>query len=414
MGVEVLMSRKKTVAVIGGGAAGFFGAIACAEGDPDCRVIILEKARQILAKVRISGGGRCNVTHSCFEPAVLINNYPRGSKELRGAFSRFQPRDTIEWFQSRGVDLKTEADGRMFPTTDSSETIIACLLEQVKALGIELWTERGVADCVKLDSGGFQLTLSNGESLECDYVLVATGSSPKVSTWLEKLGHSVEAPVPSLFTFNIPDSPLHELAGISVPKAKVALEECGLQQSGPLLITHWGFSGPAILKLSAWGARILHAKKYQTTVKINWLPDISTDELKRLIADYRKTYAARLVVNDCPVALPKNLWKAFLEMSNVPADVRWSMLSKQHMQDILQTLQGSVFKIDGKTTYKDEFVTCGGVKLQEVDFKTLESRVCPGLYFAGEVLDVDGVTGGFNFQNAWTTSWLAGQSIANK
>lgn len=408
------MSDRKTVVVVGGGAAGFFGAIACAEADPGCRVIILEKARQILAKVRISGGGRCNVTHSCFDPAALIQNYPRGSKELRGAFSRFQPRDTIEWFQTRGVDLKTESDGRMFPTTDSSETIISCLLDQIKSLGIELWVERGVVDCRKMDSQGFQLTLSNGESLDCDYLLVATGSSPKVSTWLEKLGHSMEAPVPSLFTFNIPDSPLHGLAGISVPKAKLSLEECGLQQSGPLLITHWGFSGPAVLKLSAWGARVLNEKKYRTVVKVNWLPDISTDELKRLLTDYRQTYAARLVANDCPVALPKNLWKAFLEMSKVPQDVRWSMLSKQHMQDIVQTLQGGLFQIDGKTTYKDEFVTCGGVKLQEVDFKTLESRVCPGLYFAGEVLDVDGVTGGFNFQNAWTTSWLAGQSIANK
>ncbi|HEV8051386.1 MAG TPA: NAD(P)/FAD-dependent oxidoreductase [Parachlamydiaceae bacterium] len=408
------MSRKKIVAVVGGGAAGFFGAIACAEADPDCRVIILEKARQILAKVRISGGGRCNVTHSCFDPAALIQNYPRGSKELRGAFSRFQPRDTIEWFQSRGVELKTEADGRMFPTTDSSETIIACLLDQVKALGIELWTERGVVDCNKKETGGFQLALSNGENLDCDYVLVASGSSPKVATWLGKLGHSLEAPVPSLFTFNIPDSPLHELAGISMPKVKLSLEECGLQQSGPLLITHWGFSGPAVLKLSAWGARVLHDKKYQTTVKINWLPDISPEELKRLLGDYRQTHAARLVANDCPVALPKNLWKAFLEMSKVPLDLRWSVLSKQHMQDIVQTLLAGLFKIDGKTTYKDEFVTCGGVKLQEVDFKTLESRICPGLYFAGEVLDVDGVTGGFNFQNAWTTSRLAGQDIAKK
>lgn len=401
---------KKTIVVVGGGAAGFFGAIAAAEAAPDCRVIILEKARQILSKVRISGGGRCNVTHACFDPAVLIQNYPRGGKELRGAFSRFQPRDTIEWFESRWVKLKVEADGRMFPTTDSSETIIACLMEQVKILGIELWTERGVVDCEKGER--FHLTLSNGENLDCDSLLVATGSSPKVSTWLEKLGHSVEAPVPSLFTFNIPDSPLHELSGISVAKAKLSLSECGLQQTGPLLITHWGFSGPAVLKLSAWGARILHEKQYRTSLKINWLPDMSAEELKQLIATYRQTYAARLVASDCPVSLPKNLWKAFLGMANIPSELRWSALSKQHLQDILQTLQESLFQIDGKSTYKDEFVTCGGVRLQEVDFKTLESRICPGLYFAGEVLNVDGVTGGFNFQNAWTTSWLAGKAIA--
>lgn len=409
------LPHKKTAVIVGGGAAGFFGAIACAEADLDCRVIILEKARQILAKVRISGGGRCNVTHSCFEPAQMIQNYPRGSKELRGAFSRFQPRDTIEWFQSRGVELKVEPDGRMFPTTDSSETIIACLLGQVKALGIELWTERGVTDCDKMENGeGFHLTLSNGETLDCHYLLVASGSSPKVSTWLEKLGHTTEPPVPSLFTFNIPNSPLHELPGISVPKAKLSLDECGLQQTGPLLITHWGFSGPAVLKLSAWGARILHEKKYQTTLRINWLPDISSDEIKRLISEYRQTYAARLVAGECPVGLPKNLWKAFLEMAKVPPELRWSALSKQHLQDIIATLQNGIFQIDGKSTYKDEFVTCGGVKLQEVDFKTLESRICPGLYFAGEVLDVDGVTGGFNFQNAWTTSWLAGQAIARR
>ncbi len=401
---------KKTVAVIGGGAAGFFGAIACATANPNSRVIILEKARQILAKVRISGGGRCNVTHSCFDPAVLVQNYPRGGKELRGAFSRFQPRDTIEWFQSRGVELKTESDGRMFPTTDSSETIISCLMEEMKAQGVELWTERGVVDCEKKER--FHLTLSNGEILECDSVLVATGSSPKVSMWLEKLGHSLLAPVPSLFTFNIPDSPLHELSGISVPKVKLSLEECGLHQTGPLLITHWGFSGPAVLKLSAWGARILHEKQYKTPLKINWLPDISSDALKQLITDCRQTYPARQVGNESPVAIPKNLWKAFLEMAKVPLETRWSALSKQHMQDILKTLQGCVFQINGKSTYKDEFVTCGGVKLQEVDFKTLESRICPGLFFAGEVLDVDGVTGGFNFQNAWTTSWLAGNAIA--
>lgn len=406
------MSQKKTVVVVGGGAAGFFGAIACAEADPNCRVILLEKARQVLAKVRISGGGRCNVTHSCFDPAVLIQNYPRGGKELRGAFSRFQPRDTVQWFESRGVELKTEADGRMFPITDSSETIISCLMQQMKESGVELWTERGVVDCVKTDK--FLLTLSNGESLECDSLLVASGSSPKVSVWLEKLGHTLEAPVPSLFTFNIPHSPLHDLAGISVPKAKLSLEELGLQQSGPLLITHWGFSGPAVLKLSAWGARLLHAKDYKTTLKINWLPDLSSDELKHLINECRQNSPARLVSNECPVDLPKNLWKTFLEMSKVPAELRWSAFSKQHLQDVVKTLQAGVFQIDGKSTYKDEFVTCGGVKLSEVDFKTMESKKCPRLYFAGEVLDVDGVTGGFNFQNAWTTSWLAGKAMASE
>jgi predicted Rossmann fold flavoprotein len=400
----------KTAVVIGGGAAGFFGAIAIAEADPGRRIILLEKTRQVLSKVRISGGGRCNATHACFEPAVLIQNYPRGGKELRGAFSRFQPRDTIQWFESKGVKLKVEEDGRMFPVTDSSETIIACLLDQVKKLGIELWTERGVVDCEKKER--FHLTLSNGDHLECDHLLVATGSAPKVSSWLEKLGHTLEPPVPSLFTFNIPNSPLHELSGISVPKAALFLEECRLQQIGPLLITHWGFSGPAVLKLSAWGARILHEKNYRTPLKINWLPEMSREALKQLIMDYRNTNPARYLASDSPVPLPKNLWKALLGMADVPSELRWSALSKQHMQNLLQTLQQNLFQMDGKSTYKEEFVTCGGVRLQEVDFKTMESRICPGLYFAGEVLNVDGVTGGFNFQNAWTTSWLAGKAIS--
>jgi predicted Rossmann fold flavoprotein len=405
------MSEQKIVVVIGGGAAGFFGAIACAEANPDCRVILLEKTRQVLSKVKISGGGRCNVTHACFEPSRLIQNYPRGGKELLGPFTRFQPRDTIQWFESRGVLLKEEQDGRMFPITDRSETIIACLLEQMKAVGVELWTEHAVTDCEKKER--FMLTLSNDTRLECDALLVATGSTPKVSEWLKKLGHTLEAPVPSLFTFNVPDSPLLPLAGIAVSKAKISLEELKLQQTGPLLMTHWGFSGPAILKLSAWGARLLHEKQYKTPLTINWLPDLSTDRLKSLLVQQRQDYAARLVANECPVELPKNLWKTLLEIAKIPLDLRWSMLSKQHMQDLMHSLQACTFLINGKSTYKDEFVTCGGVKLPEVDFKTMESKKCPGLYFAGEVLDIDGVTGGFNFQNAWTTSWIAGNAIAN-
>jgi len=405
------MSRKKTVVVVGGGAAGFFGAIACAEANPECRVILIEKARQVLSKVRISGGGRCNVTHACFDPAALIHNYPRGGKELRGAFSRFQPRDTIEWFSSRGVALKTEADGRMFPVTDSSETIISCLMQQMEAAGVELWREKGVIDCEKEER--FHLTLSNGERLECDALLVASGSSSKVFEWVEKLGHTIEALVPSLFTFNIPDFSLIELAGVSVPRVQVTLEELGLQQVGPLLITHWGFSGPAILKLSAWGARLLHHNSYRTMLTINWLPDVPVEAFKLLLAEYRHSHAGRLVGNECPVELPKKLWKTLLENAGVSSEVRWSVLSKQHVQAIVQQLYGSLFQIDGKSTNKEEFVTCGGVKLQEVDFKTMESKLCPGLYFAGEVLDVDGVTGGFNFQNAWTTAWLAGNAMAD-
>jgi len=405
------MSHIKTIAVIGGGAAGFFGAIACAEANPHCRVIILEKVRQLLAKVRISGGGRCNVTHACFDPAALVKNYPRGNKELRSAFSRFQPQDTIHWFEKNGVTLKVEEDGRMFPITDSSETIIACLLEQARKHHVEIWTERGVVNCERKDDQ-YVLTLSNEEILVCDKLLVASGSAPKVALWLQKLGHTVVPPVPSLFTFNIPNSPLHSLAGISVPKAKLTLETCSLQQTGPLLITHWGFSGPAVLKLSAWGARDLFAQNYRCPLKINWLPDVSAEELKQQLSNYRTSHPTRLVSGDPPVAIPKNLWKAFMEMIGVPPELRWTALSKVLTQKILDILHQSIFQIDGKSTYKDEFVTSGGVKLQEVDFKTMQSRLCPGLYFAGEVLDIDGVTGGFNFQNAWTTSWIAGNAMA--
>lgn len=404
------MNDIKTVVVIGGGAAGFFGAITSAEKNPKGKTILLEKNRQLLSKVRISGGGRCNVTHACFDPALLVQNYPRGGKELRGPFSRFQPRDTVKWFEDRGVALKVEVDGRMFPVTDSSETIISCLIQQAKKLGVEVRQECGVVDCQK-QGEQFDLTLTNGDHLSCDKVLVATGSSPKVAAWLEKLGHTLVSPVPSLFTFNIPSSPLHSLSGISVPKAKLTLEGCNLQQVGPLLITHWGFSGPAVLKLSAWGARVLHDRGYRCVLKVNWIPDYPIEEVKRQLSSRRTSHPTRQVSTDSHFDLPKNLWKALLDSAGIPTDLRWSTLSKVQTQKIADTLLQGEYFIDGKTTYKDEFVTCGGVKLQEVDFKTMESRLCRGLYFAGEVLDIDGVTGGFNFQNAWTTSWIAGQSI---
>lgn len=405
------MSKKLTIAIIGAGAAGYFGAIAAATANKNHRIILLEKTRQVLTKVKVSGGGRCNVTHACFDPAVLTQNYPRGSKELRGPFSRFQPRDTIQWFEARGVSLKIEPDGRMFPITDNSQTIANCLIQQALSLNIELYTERGVLDCTKADDG-FVLKLSNGETLTCDRLLVAAGSTAKVHAWLESLGHTIVPPVPSLFTFNIPDSPLNDLAGIAVPKVNVSIDNTNLQQIGPLLITHWGFSGPAILKLSAWGARILHDLKYQAVLRINWLPDVSEDALKNIFISSRKETAGRQLASDCPLSFPKNLWKAFLDIAGIPRELKWSALSNQQIKALMQVLQAGLFSIDGKSTYKEEFVTCGGVKLQEVNFKTMESCICPGLYFAGEVLDIDGITGGFNFQAAWTTSWIAGNAIS--
>jgi len=401
------------LAFIGGGAAGFFGSIICAQANPKNKVILFEKSRQLLTKVRISGGGRCNVTHSCFDPKILVQNYPRGSKALLGPFTKFQPRDTIQWFESRGVKLKTEADGRMFPITDNSSTIIDCLTSQAKISGVEIRTGCGV-EAIKMTNAGFILILSDGNEIPCDKVLVATGSSPKVWDSLKALGHTIVPPVPSLFTFNVPDSPLVELAGISVPKANAKVMNTPLEQSGPLLITHWGFSGPAILKLSAWGARILNEKEYRFTLQVNWLPDKTVEELRNEMLKVKENFPARLVMNEGPPELPRNLWKKLAERAGVTSEMRWSGVSKTLLQAIIQELKSGAFECSGKSTYKDEFVTSGGVALGEVDFKTMQSKLCSGLHFAGEVLDIDGVTGGFNFQNAWTTAWIAGGAMGGE
>lgn len=407
------MIERLTLVVIGGGAAGFFGAITCAQHHPQHRILLLEKTRQVLAKVRISGGGRCNVTHACFDPALLVKNYPRGNKELRGPFSRFQPRDTIQWFESRGVSLKTEEDGRMFPITDQSETIINCLLNEAKQVGVELLLEHGLQE-IKKDSKGFSLELTNGQEIQCDRLLIATGSTPKVYSLIEKLGHTIVPLVPSLFTFNIPDSPFLDLSGISVSPALVQLPQWGFEQQGPLLFTHWGISGPAVLKLSAWGARELHSVDYQTQVKINWLPLLAEEELRQSLQESKQQFAARQIGTEALFSLPKQLWKRLIHLAKIPEDLRWSNLSQKQAKDLIEQLQSTTLKIQGKTTYKQEFVTCGGVALEEVNFKTMESKRCPGLYFAGEVLNIDGITGGFNFQNAWTTGWIAGQAMGNK
>lgn len=396
------------VVVLGGGAAGFFGAITCASlGN---KVILLEKTRQLLSKVRISGGGRCNVTHACFDPALLVKNYPRGGLELRGPFSRFQPKDTIEWFENRGVTLKTEEDGRMFPITDSSETIINCLLNAAKKVGVDIELESGVQNIQK-KAEGFLLELSNGKQLETSRLLMATGSAPKIYPILETLGHRIVPLVPSLFTFNIPTSPFLELAGISVPEASVHLPQFNMTQIGPLLLTHWGISGPAVLKLSAWAARELHQVDYQSDVIINWLPSLTEDELRKRLLAIKKEQAGRQLASEPIFSLPKQLWKMLIKQAALPEETRWTDISHRQIEALLTQLRATRLKIEGKTTYKQEFVTCGGVALEEVNFKTMESRLCPGLFFAGEILNIDGVTGGFNFQNAWTTGWIAGNSL---
>ncbi len=406
------------IVIIGGGAAGFFGAIAAADANPDARVTLLEAGREPLAKVRISGGGRCNVTHHCFEPAALVQYYPRGGKVLRGVFSRFQPKDTIDWFTDRGVNLKTEPDGRMFPTTNDSGTIVDCLMNEADNVGVNLKTNTAVKS-IRQEESGFSIEMRNGEVIQCDRILLATGSSAQGYQMARALGHSVIDPVPSLFTFNVTDRRLDGLAGVSVPNATLKLktsagaklEQSGLEQTGPLLVTHWGLSGPAVLKLSAWGARALHEAHYQAILTVNWLPKAKPEGLREELVKVKTQLAKKSVGANCPVILPRRLWESLIAAAGIPSELRWSDVSKVMLNALLQELLQGNYEITGKGVFKEEFVTCGGVDLKEVNFKTMESRICPGLYFAGEVLDIDGVTGGFNFQSAWSTGWIGGRAI---
>ncbi|MBI4781528.1 MAG: NAD(P)/FAD-dependent oxidoreductase [Oscillatoriophycideae cyanobacterium NC_groundwater_1537_Pr4_S-0.65um_50_18] len=401
------------VMVVGGGAAGFFGAIACATAHPQAQVTLLEAGRQSLAKVRISGGGRCNVTHACFDPALLSQHYPRGGKALRGAFSRFQPQDTVAWYAQQGVKLKTEADGRMFPISDDSETIVNCLMQAARYAGIEIRTTASVVGVTHADAQ-FELELKSGERLSGDRLLLATGSSPQGYQIVQQLGHTISLPVPSLFTFNIADPELRDLAGVSVDLAQVKLllpDQKPLEQTGALLITHWGMSGPAVLKLSAWGARALHDSQYRAKLQVNWLPQQSVDQVRSLLQNQKLAQAKKTIAAHPPVALPRRLWQYLCDRVHLSSESRWADLSKAAMNALIQELTQGIYQVQGKGVFKDEFVTCGGVNLKEVDFKTMQSRCCPGLYLAGEILDIDGVTGGFNFQSAWTTGWLAGQAI---
>lgn len=404
------------IIVIGGGAAGYFGAIACAESNPKLQVTLLEKTNKLLAKVRVSGGGRCNVTHHCFIPSVLSQHYPRGAKQLKEAFKTFGAQETIDWFEKHGVRLKTEPDGRMFPTTDSSETIIDCLQREATQLGVQVRTGAAVERIIPLhDKSGFQLYLSNGSELQADRLLVCTGGNPKSQgyDWLRELGHPIQEPVPSLFTFNVPGSPLKELQGISVPQARVRIAGQKLEYEGPLLITHWGYSGPAILKLSAWGARLFHGMNYRFTALINWVAEHTEETLREQLQHYRQAHPKKVVVSNPLFGLPQRLWKALTGMAGIAETVKWAELPAKNTNKLVESLLRLPVDVDGKTTFKEEFVTCGGVDLSQVNMKTMESRLQPGLYFAGEVLDIDGITGGFNFQAAWTTGYLAGKAIAS-
>jgi hypothetical protein len=411
------------VLVIGGGAAGYFGALAAAEAGRGLRILILERSAQALAKVRISGGGRCNVTNACTDPALLAANYPRGGVELRGPFTRFQPRDTLEWFRQRGVLLKTEADGRVFPVSDSSETVIECFLAQARRLGVRLRTGCGVQSIRTQATGGFQLACSDASRLQARCLLLAAGGgSKRAYEMAAALGHTILPPVSSLFSFSLSDARLTGLVGVSVPDVQLELRfsepgDGGLSRPvtarGALLVTHWGLSGPAVLRLSAWGARQLAGASYQASLRVNWLPGQTAENIFSLLQAEKQTHPRRQVAAHSPEGwLPQRLWQALAQTCGAGNQQCWNALPDRILRRIAQELCQGEFQITGKGPFKDEFVTCGGVSLKEVDFRTMESRLVKGLYFAGEILDIDGLTGGFNFQSAWTTGWIAGRAMA--
>lgn len=401
------------VAVVGGGAAGYFGAIACAEKNPHADITILEATHDPLDKVRISGGGRCNVTHNCFDPSVLVRGYPRGGRELRGPLSRFQPRDTADWFEARGVKLKAEEDGRMFPVSDNSATIIDCLQHSARQAGVTLRLGWKVIGLRRLDHG-FELENSSGEKDQFDRVLIASGNARVGHELAASMGYTIVPCIPSLFTFKIKDRRLDGLAGLSVSDAEVrfvAGDGPELNERGPVLITHWGLSGPAILKLSAWGARPLFENRYRARITINWLPAYDEQRLSAEIQRHRDSHPRRKILSDTFQAIPRRLWQRLAEAAGIDDGIVWAHLDREVARRLAEQLLASRFELLGKGIFKEEFVTCGGVSLKEVDFRTMESKLCPGLLFAGEVLDIDGITGGYNFQSAWTTGWVAGVSI---
>jgi len=414
--------------VIGGGAAGIFCAVNAARLDPSLQVTVLEKTGKLLSKVKVSGGGRCNVTHACFEIGEMAKRYPRGGQFVRKAFHRWFTTDTIGWFRERGVALKTEADGRMFPVSDSSQTIIDCLMKEVNLRGVEIRMMAEVKDVERMGAEGgaavgdstedgsgsrFLVHLAGGRTLPADYVCIACGGYPKSGMfgWIERLGHSIEPPVPSLFTFNMPGHPVTKLMGVSVPEAQVKIAGSKLVEKGPLLITHWGLSGPVVLRLSAWGARELAGKEYNFMAQINWLAGASEQAVRERLQEIRYDWAAQKISSKNPWGLPQRLWEFFLSAAGIGGELRWADLPVAAQNRLVSQLCAGPFPVQGKTTFKEEFVTAGGVKLAEIDPNTGQSRKVPGLFFAGEILDVDGITGGFNFQHAWTSGWIAADTI---
>ena len=446
--------NSRRIGIVGGGAAGFFAALACGESQSGAEIFILEKTSRFLSKVKISGGGRCNVTHACFDGREFAARFPRGEQALIAPFKQFQARDTVAWFADRGVKLKTESDGRMFPVTDSSQTIIDCLLGAAHQAGVKLLANCRVENVIKRADGRFELTLirnasaspllpeeraaarrpltSNSlapilpppgrgeveeftnEKILCDTILLATGGcrTPAMGQLAVSLGHTLEPPVPSLFTFHIETSWLRALAGVPVEMVEISVPETKLHERGALLVTHWGLSGPVVLRLSAWGARQLHGLNYSFPLHVNWLPLLNAEKLAAALEARRKAQPAKLIVNSPLPPLPARLWEQLVRAAGVSRETRWSALSRSAQHRLVQQLRRTEFSVSGKSLNKEEFVTCGGIRLREVNLKTMESRICPGLFFAGELLDVDGITGGYNFQAAWTTGWIAGRNMA--
>lgn len=402
------MNSNFDIIIVGGGAAGFFTAINIVERNPKLKVAILERGKTVLEKVRISGGGRCNVTHACFVPNDLVKFYPRGEKELRGPFHQFCSGDTIEWFERHGVELKIEEDGRMFPTSDNSQTIIDCFLSATQKLGIQIVTGQSVQSIFKAEN--YWKVETNHETFACQKLIMTTGSNPKIWDMLTELGHNIVSPVPSLFTFNIKDSRIKDLMGLSA-FAKVKVKGSKLEASGPLLITHWGMSGPGILRLSAWGARELFDKNYQFTLQVNWLNEVTLEEAMDTLKELKQEHAKKTVSKKSPFELPNRLWESLVFASEIDSERKWADLSKKQLTDIANQLTNGEFQANGKSTFKEEFVTAGGIDLKEINFKTMESKLHQNLFFAGEIVNIDAITGGFNFQNAWTSGFIVAQSI---
>jgi len=405
-------SSDKTLVVVGGGAAGFFCAVNAARMAPGLRVIILEKTSKLLAKVRISGGGRCNLTHALFDLTEMSTRYPRGQRFVRKTFHQFFTTDTIHWFESRGVAVKKENDGRMFPQSDSSDSVVRALLNEANLYGVDIRLNSEVKLAERVGDR-WLIELRNGNSMQADFICLSTGGYPKSSMfeWLNNLGHNIAPPVPSLFTFNLPQHPITKLMGLSVDHCRVKIEGLKLVEEGPMLITHWGLSGPAVLKLSAWGARELEQKQYEFAVHVNWLPDYSEHSLKEEFREMRALHATKKITNH-QIGMPRRLWEYFLKEAGIGAEQRFADLPGKNENALIRSLVDSRFSVKGKTTFKDEFVTAGGIDLSEVDANTMMSKKHSNLFFAGEVLDVDGITGGFNFQHAWTSGWISAKAIA--